>query len=518
MFRYVPFCVISSLLIYTFIFARPLPASAEGEIVMPAGQKQLFMDDYCIETMQGLKRVLHQPAKSPLNPVIAASYPWEYTREPDKGNDHGGVLSWGGAVWIPDEQVYKCWYTPFGTTKGRGFQLPEKREWLPTALAVSRDGIYWEKPFTRLLPWNGSKENNLVCDYGLMDVLYDPRDSDPQRRYKAVGFTPRPEGYACATFTSPDGLHWSGPHKKIRSSDEFHLMYDDIRGQYVVTVKVFNKYGRAVGRATSKDFDNWTEPVYIFGADERDQQIGRERNEQAKKDPTRVRSPHDDPSKYRTDIYNMPIFTYEGLYIGMPAVFNQTGPLPEGNQGGYSNVELAVSRDLTTWHRVCDRAIFIPVGPKQHFDAGFVLACAYPQIHGDEIWFYYAAEPTAHNYYKESNENYAIGLATLRLDGFVSLDAAEDEGFVLTKPLVFEGTDLYLNLDAARGEARVEVLSADRTTVPGFEREACIPLSDNSTNLPVKWQGNAKIADLSGRPVRFKIHLRNARLYAFWVK
>ena len=90
MFRYVPFCVISSLLIYTFIFARPLPVSPEGEIVMPAGQKQLFMDDYRIEQMQGLKRVLHQPAKSPLNPVIAASYPWEYTREPDKGNDHGG--------------------------------------------------------------------------------------------------------------------------------------------------------------------------------------------------------------------------------------------------------------------------------------------------------------------------------------------------------------------------------------------------------------------------------------------
>jgi hypothetical protein len=485
---------------------------------MTPGLKQLFLDDYCIADMQGLTRTLHPVTKSPLNPVIAACYPWEYSLEPAHGNVTGGVLSWGGAVWVPDEGVYKCWYQGFATTRGRGFDLPEKRVWLPTCLAVSRDGVYWEKPFQRLLTWNGSLENNLVCDYGLMDVIYDASDPDPERRYKAVGFTPQPEGFACATFTSADGLHWHGPHTQIRSSDEFHLMYDDLQKQYVVTVKTFNQYGRAVALATSKDFDTWTQPVFIFGADEKDQENGRLRNEQAKQDPNLIVSPHDDPTRYVTDVYNMPIFTYQGLYIGMPAMFNQFGPLPEGNQGGQCNIELAVSRDLTTWERVADRAIFIPVGPKQRFDAGFILACAYPQIHGDEVWFYYAAEPDPHCDHKESEERYGIGLATLRLDGFVSLDAGEAEGALLTKPLTPAGARLYLNLDAPNGEARVDVLDASGAPVPGLSGDASIPVTGDGVRMPVQWQGHADLADFVGKTVQLRIRLRNAKLYAFWTE
>ncbi len=490
---------------------------------MVAGQKQLFLDDLSIAQMQGLTRTLHQVAKSPLNPVIATNYPWEYTLEPTRGNDRGGVASWGGAVWIPDEQVYKCWYSGRFSMAGRGVQIPEAFDWLPTSLAVSRDGVYWEKPFTRIVSWNGSTENNLVSEHGLLDVIYDPRDPIPERRYKALGVNLTPE-FGAATYTSPDGLHWTGPLTSIRSQDEYHLMYDDIRRQYVAMVKCYNpspetglKWGRAVGVATSPDFDTWTEPVFVFGADEQDIANGRLRNEAATRDPSRLVSSHNDPAEWGADIYSMPVFTYEGLYIGMPSLFNHFGPA-WGNQAGQCNVELTVSRDLLTWERVCDRAIFIPVGPREHFDAGFVWACAYPQIHGDEIWFYYSGLPTAHDFEKVSDEDSGVGLSVLRLDGFVSLDAGEAEGTLLTQPLVPAGPELYLNLDAPSGEARVEVLDADGSPIAGLSGEACMPAQGDDVSVPVRWRGDASLAAVVGQPVQLRIHLRNAKLYAFWAQ
>ncbi|MBI2300636.1 MAG: hypothetical protein HYU66_17140 [Armatimonadetes bacterium] len=293
----------------------------------------------------------------------------------------------------------------------------------------------------------------------------------------------------------------------------------------MATVKCYNpnpapglKWGRAVAVATSKDFDHWTEPVFVFGADEEDQAIGRLRNEQAKRDPNRMVSRYDDPTRYGTDVYNLPVFTYHGLYIGMPAMFNHLGPLPEGNEGGQINVELAVSRDLLTWQRVADRAIFIPVGPKQHFDAGLVLACAYPQVHGDELWFYYLGEPVPHAWDKVSDEDNAIGLATLRLDGFVSLDAGDAEGVLLTPPLVPAGPELYVNLDAPQGEARVEVLDAGGTPVPGLSDAASLAVTGNAVRLQVHWAGGADLARVAGQPVRLRFRLKQARLYAFWTE
>ena len=47
-----------------------------------------------------------------------------------------------------------------------------------------------------------------------------------------------------------------------------------------------------------------------------------------------------------------------------------------------------------------------------------------------------------------------------RLDGFVSLDADATTGTVVTKPLVFEGDKLVLNI-SAEGSARVGILDED---------------------------------------------------------
>ena len=56
----------------------------------------------------------------------------------------------------------------------------------------------------------------------------------------------------------------------------------------------------------------------------------------------------------------MGVFRYEGIYIGLPAMFHSTGPVPNyPNTDGFHLVELTCSRDLKDWRRLGDRQAFI---------------------------------------------------------------------------------------------------------------------------------------------------------------
>jgi hypothetical protein len=101
-----------------------------------------------------------------------------------------------------------------------------------------------------------------------------------------------------------------------------------------------------------------------------------------------------------------------------------------------------------------------------------------------------------------------------RLDGFVAvvpMDAAKGAGALVTKPLTFAGERLELNLDASRGSARIELQEADGRPVPGFTLADSVPLRENGTALVAAWRSGAK---LPGRPVRLKIELKDAKLFA----
>ena len=50
------------------------------------------------------------------------------------------------------------------------------------------------------------------------------------------------------------------------------------------------------------------------------------------------------------------------------------------------------------------------------------------------------------------------GLATLRRDGFASMEANAKEGFLTTQPVVFSGKFLYVNIDNPKGMLKVEML------------------------------------------------------------
>jgi hypothetical protein len=110
-----------------------------------------------------------------------------------------------------------------------------------------------------------------------------------------------------------------------------------------------------------------------------------------------------------------------------------------------------------------------------------------------------------------------VGLAVLRRDGFASLDAGAGGGTLTTRPVKFSGKHLFVNAAAAGGELRAEALDRDGRVIAPFTRDNCEPVRADKTRAAVKWRGAADVSALAGKPVRFRFHLKNVSLYAFWV-
>lgn len=496
-----------------------LNSAPAGTVELVTGRKQLFLDNRVLARVKNVKRQLHQPQK--YGAVIRPDQPWE----------RKAIQIRSGPSWNPQKKLWMIFYL------GGGY-------------ATSRDGIHWNKPVLGLESYNGSKQNNLMLPrttytpgsffdsagrfnpklfhilegtgINVRAAFYDARDPDPARRYK--GFATKIPFGPLYPAVSVDGRKWKVLEtSSIRSSDEFYLFHDASRNLYVATVKQQGPYGRSVYLSVSKDFVHWTKPggCLIFHADKRDQKLGAELVKKHLRNPDLRQPTINQPKEYKTDIYNLPVFAYQGLYIGMPTVFNHSGNT-KNNSDGFSMAELAVSRDLIHWDRVGNRKKFIPLSPVEggkNYDVAQLLAANRPIIRKSEIWFYYTGLK-----WREApkgapqNNDGAICLAKLRLDGFVSLDAGAKEGYVLTKPLIMEGKSLHLNVAAAQGEVRVEILDATgKRVLPGFSRSESIPVQGDRLNAELKWK-RAEVSSLVGKTIRLRFILRNASLYAFWTR
>ena len=98
-----------------------------------------------------------------------------------------------------------------------------------TCYAESDDGIHWTKPDLGIFSFDGAYENNIVWDLHGASVFLDREETDPQKRYKAIGFCRRYRNIFL--ITSADGIHWDdGEHLEpvsIRSNEGlFNVSFD----------------------------------------------------------------------------------------------------------------------------------------------------------------------------------------------------------------------------------------------------------------------------------------------------
>ena len=110
----------------------------------------------------------------------------------------------------------------------------------------------------------------------------------------------------------------------------------------------------------------------------------------------------------------------------------------------------------------------------------------------------------------------ALRRYTLRLDGFVSINAPMKGGELVTKPIRFAGDRVEMNLaTSAAGSIRVEIQDADGNPIPGYELANCQELFGDTLDLTVKWNKGNSLGDLAGQAVRLRFEIKDADLYSF---
>jgi hypothetical protein len=105
---------------------------------------------------------------------------------------------------------------------------------------------------------------------------------------------------------------------------------------------------------------------------------------------------------------------------------------------------------------------------------------------------------------------------TLRIDGFVSVNAPLAGGELVTKPLRFEGNQLEINFStSAAGSVRVEIQDANGDPIPGFTLADCNEQFGDEIDRVVSWKQGTDLSALSGKPLRLRVELKDADLYSF---
>lgn len=190
---------------------------------------------------------------------------------------------------------------------------------------------------------------------------------------------------------------------------------------------------------------------------------------------------------------------------------------------GMLEVQLAVSRDGVKWSRPDRGTPYVAPGLADEWDRWYTVMGPGLVRRGNYIYQYYYATGRLHDsallrpeFEKTAKQEGGVGAVRQRVDGFVSADADHKGGWLRTPPLVFRGSRLRLNVDTgSMGTVFVELQDATGQPIPGFTRAACEEIGGNFVNQCVYWKGSPDVSALAGRPVRLRIDLKRAKLYAF---
>lgn len=409
--------------------------------------------------------------------------------------------------------------------------------------AQSADGLHWEKPDLGLCEWEGSRSNNIILPNDEFPYLCselagpaafcDPGAHSPDGKYKMFAKLTPVAGHEQAPdslpkgqypFRSPDGIHWRLMNRRkvnpSASDTHFSVFWDERIGRYVQYTRVKpadeaqtryfqERFGvsdqvptRMVGRAESDDFLNWGEETIVIAPDDDD----------------RAGAPG--PIS-RVDFYGGNVSPYTeapSIYLALLNVHSHWNYVssdhgPEGFPGTV-DVQLATSRDGIQWNRAPGRRPFLRLRPEGTFWSKMVYPSSDIIRMGDELWIYFGGLDAPHVWNAESNG--ARGRAVLRLDGFISADAAYTGGQLTTRPLITSGATLQLNCaTGAGGTVQVEVQDEAGRPLHGLSLADADEINGNHLRVAASWQGSTDVSAVGGRPFRLRFLMRDAKLYSF---
>lgn len=491
--------------------------TADTPIVI-GGRRELLIDDFLVDRLSGEARLqLHRPV--PREIVFRTDAAWE-------GN------ACGYPSVFQDDGRYRMYY--HAGHYRHGGKPAEARPTHPWFLcyAESDDGIHWRRPELGLFEFDGSKNNNIILTpEAVATIGGDPahtavfKDANPDcpadARYKCV-IVGRPHGLY--VLHSPDGIHFrvAGDQPVITQGafDSQNLMFwDPVRREYRAYWRVFTSGVadgqtwkpdgfRAIRTASSPDAVTWGEAVDLRYVDS--------------------------PVEHLYTNQIQPYYRAPHIFVGFPMRYIDRGwsdsmrALPGLDERlarakasprygtAVTDGLFMASRDGVLFHRWNEA--FVRPGPRRQGS----------WVYGDNLVFWGLVETAStlgdapHDLSLYASEDYWQGVGvsvrrlTLRIDGFASLQAAARGGELVTKPLVFEGGYLALNLaTSAAGSIQVELQDPAGQPLPGYALADCEPIFGDTLARIVRWRHGGDVRALAGRPVRVRFALRDADLYAF---
>ncbi len=462
----------------------PFAAAAGEDVVDIGSRRELFVDRYLIDKLDGGRLVLQRPRRE--GPALQfVDQPWE-----------GRYC--GYCTVIRDRDDWRLYY------RGRPDHGKDGDAIEVTCVAQSNDGVSWVKPKLGLFDVNGTRENNVVLA-GMPPYSHnfspwiDKKPGVPDReRYKSLSGI-HPGGLAL--FVSADGLRWKPKQKSVLTSKEFAFdsqacaFWSPSESKYVCYFRSWKDGLRWISRSTSEDCLKWTELVKMdYG---------------------------DTPPEHLYTNNTTPYYRAEHIYIALAQRFFTKSALPaervaelipdEVHHGFCSDVALLTTRGGNRYDRTFMES-FIRPGPtaQDWVSRNNTPAWGIVPSSEDERRMYihrqaHVAQNTAH-----------VVRYSLRVDGFVSAAAGFDGGELLTKPFTFSGRRLELNYEtSAAGSIRLEIQDAAGRAISGYTLEDSTGLFGDEISRVYTWKDGSDVSRLAGKPVRLRFVIRDADLYSF---
>ena len=446
--------------------------------------RELFIDYHLINKLDGTKLLLHHPYDE--GPVMNFNKPWE------------GPFC-GYVTIIKDKDIYRLYYRGLPEAGKDGSDIES------TCYAESKDGIHWTKPNLGIYEYKGSKNNNIIlknaapATHNFSPFLDTRKDVNPKQRYKALGGT---EKSGLIAFVSQDGIHWNrlqkeAVFKKGKFDSQNVSFWSEKEQMYVCYFRTWTKKGysgyRTVSRTTSKDFIHWTEPQKMdFG---------------------------DTPLENLYTNQTAPYFRAPQIYVSVAARFMPKRQVVSEEQAKRLGVNPKYFKD-------CSDAVLITSRGGNKYTRTFMEGFIRPGI-GLQNWVSRTNYPALNIVQTDStemsvyvNQNYAQWTANLhrysmRIDGFISVNAPYKGGEMTTKPFTFRGKKLYVNFStSAPGEIKVEIQDKTGNPIPGFSLNDVHPLIGNEIEREVVWENHDNLESIEGKVIRLRFVMKDADLYS----
>jgi hypothetical protein len=474
-------------------------------------RRELMLDDFLVGKLTGaIRHRLHNPV--PKEVALVTDRPWE-------GNMCGFVtvlrdpLSGRFRMYYRSGSYYNM-TSPDTMTRGN------------VCMAESDDGIRWERPSLDIHPIKGYEKTNIVYHRPGNDEVgqhgFCPfYDSNPNgtrsEAYKAVGSDDKRPPQGIYLMEAYDGVHWKlksedpfftkGRNKRMKYDSQNVAFWDPNISKYRLYFRDYDENSiRCICTSTSPDFKDWSEPEWLaYGPDAPVNHL------------------------YTNNIQNY--YRAPHILMGFPARYTQRewSPsmevLPELEHRKFRSKHAAgvrcgtaltdglfmSSRDGKNFKR-WDEAFFRPglreTGNWAYGDNFPALGMLETDAEGGgkELSFY-----AVENYWRLSR----FRRHTLRIDGFVSLNADFAGGEMTTKAFTFKGFCLSMNIStSAAGNIRVEIQTPEGKQIEGYGLGNCNEIVGDSLDYPVSWKSGRCLEKLSGKPIRLRIKMHDADLYS----